>query len=156
MWPGPLARSTSVPTYESDEVFPYPREAVWRLLRDHTDDTLISRIHPLILTQRTVARSEGSATVDRTIDARGRSLASQWRYTYRAPDQLRWEVVSGTGPYAPGSWMENRYSDAPGGTRIQSRGELKISVLPFLLPQRPFLRRVLDSIDAEDQRYLRG
>ena len=142
--------------YESDEVFPFPRDVVWKLLRDHTEDSLITRIHPLIQQQRTVARSEGSATVDRMIEARGRLLPSQWRYSYRAPDQLRWEVLSGLGPYAPGSWMENLYSDAPGGTRIRSRGELKITVLPFFLPQRPVLARVLESIDAEDQRYLRG
>ena len=64
--------------------------------------------------------------------------------------------MSGDGPYAPGSWMESSYADEAGGTRIRSRGALKITVVPFLIPQGPVLRRVLGTIDAEDQRYLRA
>jgi len=145
-----------VVAYENDGVFPFPRDRVWRLLQDHTDDTLIPRIHPLIRQQRTVSRSGGATVLDRMIDARGKLLSSQWKYEARPPDFLRWEIVTGAGPYAPGSWMENTYSEAPGGTRIRSRGDLRITVVPFILPQRPVLRRVLDTIDAEDQRYLQG
>ncbi|HXW67343.1 MAG TPA: SRPBCC family protein [Thermoplasmata archaeon] len=142
--------------YEHDEVFPFPRDRVWQLLRDHTDDTRISRIHPLIRQQRTIGQTGASTTLERSIDARGRLLSSQWRYTARPPDMLRWEIVAGTGPYALGSWMENTYSEAAGGTRIQSRGELRITVVPFFLPQGTVLKRVLETIDAEDQTYLRG
>ena len=142
--------------YESDELFPFPRDRLWKLLEDHLDDSLVGRIHPLIKQQRTASRSGDSVIVERTIDARGKLLASQWKITYRPPDSSRWEIVSGQGPYAPGSWMENSYAEEGTGTRMRTRGELKITVLPFFLPQRPVLRRVLDTIDSEDQRYLKG
>lgn len=142
--------------YESDERFPFPRERLWTLLQDHLDDSRVSRIHPLIRQQRTTSRDGDSVIVDRSIDARGKLLSSQWKITYRPPDSSRWEIVSGPGPYAPGSWIENSYSEEGAVTRIRTRGEVTISVLPFFLPQRPVLRRVLDSIDSEDQRYLRG
>ncbi|HEV2317010.1 MAG TPA: SRPBCC family protein [Thermoplasmata archaeon] len=142
--------------YQHEQLFPFPMERVWKLLQDHRDDTLISRVHPLVKQQRTVARDGDSVIVDRTIDARGKLLASQWKLTAHPPETFRWEIVSSNGPYAAGSWMENTYSTESGGTRIRSRGELKITVLPFFFPQRPVLRRVLDTIDAEDQAYLRG
>lgn len=142
--------------YQSDDLFPFPRDRVWKLLQDHTDDSRIGRIHPLIKQQRTISRSGDSAVVERSIDARGRLLSSQWKYSFRRPDYLKWEIVGGTGPYAPGSFMENTYLEVPGGTRIRSRGQFKITVVPFFIPQRSVLTRVLDSIDSEDQTYLRG
>lgn len=141
--------------YRSDELFPFPRGRVWELLRDHTDDALIGRIHPMIKEQRTVSRSDDSALVERSIEARGKLLPSQWKYSFRRPDFLRWEIVAGTGPYAPGSWLESSYLEEPGGTRIRSRGQFKITVVPFFIPQRAVLSRVFDTIDAEDQDYLR-
>lgn len=142
--------------YQSEQLFPYPIDRVWKLLQDHLDDSRIGRIHHLIKQQRSVSREGDSVVVERTIDARGRLLDSTWRVTSRPPDSYRWEILSGSGPYAVGSWMESSYASEAGGTRIRSRGNLKISVLPFFLPQRPVIRRVLDSIDAEDQTYLRG
>jgi hypothetical protein len=141
--------------YRSDELFPFPRDRVWKLLQEHTDDAVILRIHPMIKQQRTVSRSEDSAVVERSIDARGKLLPSQWKYTFRPPDYLKWEIVGGTGPYAPGSFLENTYLEEPGGTRIRSRGQFKITVVPFFIPQRAVLSRVFDTIDAEDQAYLR-
>jgi|HubBroStandDraft_1064217.scaffolds.fasta_scaffold13873_2 hypothetical protein len=143
-------------TYENDQLFPFPRDRVWKLLNDHLDDSLLPKIHPLVKQSRTVSRDANSILFDRKIDARGKLLASQWRVTARPPDSFRWEVTSGEGPYATGSWMENTYSEEAGGTRIRSRGELKITVLPFFIPQRPVVRRVLDDIDTEDQAYLRA
>jgi Polyketide cyclase / dehydrase and lipid transport len=142
--------------YESDQVFPFPRERVWKLLNDHLDDELITKIHPLVKQSRTVSRDASSVVFDRKIDARGRILASQWRVTARPPDTFRWDIVTSNGPYAAGSWMENNYTEEGGSTRIRSRGDLKITVLPFFIPQRPIIRRVFDDIDAEDQAYLRG
>ncbi|MCI4340553.1 MAG: hypothetical protein L3J73_04735, partial [Thermoplasmata archaeon] len=74
--------------------------------------------------------------------------------TYRPPDSARWEVVDSQGPWAPGTYIESRYEDAPGGTRITAKGDLKISVLPFFLPQRSMVRKVLDDVHAEDIAYL--
>jgi hypothetical protein len=145
-----------VVAYENDQLFPFPLERVWKLLNDHLDDALITTIHPLVKQSRTVSRDANSVVFDRRIDARGKVLASQWRVTARPPETFRWDIVTSEGPYSAGSWMENTYSEEGGATRIRSRGELKISILPFFVPQRPVLRRVLDDIDAEDQARLRG
>ncbi|MGA8536290.1 MAG: hypothetical protein WB789_02730 [Thermoplasmata archaeon] len=142
--------------YQYDQLFPFPRDRVWKLLQDHLDDSRVTRIHSLVKQQRTISKTGDSTVVDRMIDARGKLLASQWRVTCRPPDSFRWEVLTSKGPYSAGSWMENTYVEEGGGTRIRSRGDLKISVLPFFIPQRPVIRRVLDTIDAEDQNYLRG
>lgn len=142
--------------YASEDVFPAPREKVWALLRAHLDPSLATRIHPKILSQTEVSRDGDSVVVEREIDARGRRLRSRWKVTLRPPELGRWEIVDGEGPYAPGSFVESRYSDAPGGTHITARGNLKITVLPFFLPQGPVVRRVLDDIDREDRAYLKS
>jgi hypothetical protein len=141
--------------YQEDQLFPFPRDRVWQLLRAHMDDTTISRIHPLIQSQKTVSTSGDATVLDRRIDARGKVLASTWRVTNRPPDYTKWEVIASNGPYAVGSWLENTYSQEAAGTRIRTHGDLRISVLPFFLPQRRFIRGVLDTIDAEDQNFLR-
>ncbi|HZY92706.1 MAG TPA: SRPBCC family protein [Thermoplasmata archaeon] len=142
--------------YRDDSVFPAPRDRVWQLLAAHQDDATIGRIHPLIRTQRTVSRTETGSVVERTIDARGKLYRSTWKLTYRAPEFSRWEVVTSEGPWAVGSYVENSYTDAPGGTRIQTHGDLRITVLPFFLPQRRFVRNVLESVDTEDRAFLRA
>jgi hypothetical protein len=142
--------------YDGEFVLPFPRERVWKLLHDHLDDALISRIHPLIKRQRTISTTGDLTVVERTIDARGKLVTSEWRVTVRPPDLFRWEILTSEGPYSPGSWLENTYVDEPGGTRVRTRGSLRISVLPFFLPQRAFINRVFDSIDTEDENYLRS
>jgi hypothetical protein len=142
--------------YRDELLFPFSIDCVWKLLQDHLDDSLVVRIHPLVKQQRTVSRRGDSVVVDRTIDARGKLLSSQWQFTPRPPGLFRWEVLGGNGPYAAGSWMENAYSQEAGGTRIWLRGSVKITALPFFIPQRPVIRQVLDTLDAEDQSYLRG
>jgi polyketide cyclase/dehydrase/lipid transport protein len=136
--------------YEDDGIFAAPPDAVWALLQAHLDDGRVHSIHPLILTQRTISQSGPEVLVDRTIDVRGRSMRSTWKITYRPPDFARWDIVESEGPWASGSYLENRYSAAPGGTRIQTHGDLSISVLPFFLPQRFTIRRVFDRLERED------
>ena len=140
--------------YEDQTLFPAARVDLWRLLDAHLDDTRISSIHPLIRSQRTVRTEDGARILERTIDARGRLLTSTWKLTYRPPDWSRWEVVRSEGPWAEGSFVETSYTDAPGGTRLETTGELKITVLPFLIPQRGVVRRVMDDVDAEDRAFL--
>ncbi|HZY70024.1 MAG TPA: SRPBCC family protein [Thermoplasmata archaeon] len=142
--------------YEEEEVFPAPPEKLWQLLRIHLDDARIGQIHKLILSQKTVRQSGDETVVDRTIDARGKHLRSSWKYTVRAPEFFRWEVVDGDGPWTPGSFIESRYAAAPGGTRITSRGELKIKVLPFIIPQRGIILGVLGDIENEDVAFARN
>jgi hypothetical protein len=142
--------------YEDESVFPASSEVLWKLLARHNDDSAIHQIHPLVLTQRTLSHAGADTIVERTVNARGKSLRSQWKITHRAPGMSRWEVLEGEGPWAPGSFVENRYSSVPGGTRVQTRGDLKITVLPFFLPQKPVIRRVLAQLDIEDLAALRG
>jgi hypothetical protein len=142
--------------YRAEGLFPFPRNRLWELLGAHRDPEQISRIHPLVRSQRTVSAESNTMVVDRTIEARGKEYASRFKMVQDPPVMTRWEVVSGDGPWANGSWLENRYRDAPGGTWVESSGDLRIQVLPFFLPQKSFIRRVLDEIDAEDVAYLRG
>jgi hypothetical protein len=141
--------------YTEESIFPFPREQVWKLLDAHWDDTTVTKIHPLIRSQKTLSRSPNELVVERTIDANGKLVTSQWKITLRPPDFTRFDILSGTGPYEPGTVLETTYSDAPGGTRMQSHVKGRISVLPFFLPQKLFFRRVLEGIDQEDQAFLR-
>jgi hypothetical protein len=137
-------------SYTDESVFPAPRDAVWKLLLAHLDDTAITRIHPLVLGQKTVSRNDALAVVDRTIEVRGKRLASRWAITYKAPESARWEIQTSEGPWAPGSFLETTYADAPGGTLIRTTGQLRVSVLPFFIPQRGVIRGALDRVHDED------
>jgi hypothetical protein len=136
--------------YEDETVFPAPRDRVWKLLDAHLDDKTIGSIHHLIKAQSTVSRSGPDSVVDRTIDARGRLLRSRWKITYRPPDLARWEILDSEGPWAKGTYIENTYSDVPGGTMIHGRGDMQISVLPFFLSQKRTINKVFADIHAED------
>ena len=136
--------------YRDDTVFPAPADVLWKLLDAHMDDGTIHRIHPLVLSQQTLSRSGAETIVQRTIDARGKSLGSKWKITYNRPGTARWEIIESEGPWSVGSYVENRYSAAPGGTLIQSRGELKITVLPFFLPQGMMIRSIFSKLHDED------
>ena len=140
--------------YEDSDLFPAPREIVWRLLRDHLDDAKILVIHPLIKSQKTVSRSDSETVVDRTIDVRRKMLKSRWKLTYQPPERARWEIVESEGPWAPGSHIDVTYADVPGGTRITARGDLTISVLPFFLSQKRTVPKVLNDVHIEDLNYV--
>jgi len=141
--------------YEDDDLFPAPRAIVWKLLDEHLDDAKALVIHPLIKSQKTVSRSGSEIVVDRVIDVRRKLLKSRWKITFEPPDHGRWEVVQSEGPWAPGSYLDATYSEVPGGTRIQARGELTISVLPFFLSQKRTVPRVLNDVHTEDLAYIR-
>ena len=140
--------------YQDDGIFPASRDQVWRLLRAHLDPEGITKIHPRVKSHALVSQDGDSALVRRTIDVRGKLLPSEWRITSRPPEMSRWEIVTSEGPWTAGSWIENHYTEAPGGTRIQTRGDVKVKVLPFFLPQRPVIRRVFADVDQEDIAYL--
>jgi len=141
--------------YSEEALFPFPRDQVWKLLHAHWDDTTIRQIHPMIRAQKTMSRSANEVVLHRTIDARGKLLNSEWKITFRPPDFLRYEIGASEGPYASGSFVEIQYSDAPGGTRMRTHVKGRITVLPFFLPQKTFLKKVLADIDREDQAFLR-
>jgi hypothetical protein len=142
--------------YHDEAILPFPRQRIWQLIDAHLDPALIRRIHPLIRSQETVTSRPEETVLQRTIDVRGELMNSRWRLTSQPPEMFRWEVLQSDGPWAEGTWLENRYSEVPAGTRVESRGKLKVSVLPFLIPQSPVIRRVLSDLDVEDIAYLKG
>jgi hypothetical protein len=149
-----LARETMV-EYQDTGIFPQPLDRLWTLLRAHREDGTIASIHPLIRSQKTVSRTDTESVVDRVIHVRGKGMGSRWRLTYRPPEFARWEILESEGPWTSGSYIESAYTPDPEGTRIRSRGELKIKVLPFFLPQGRIIRKVLGTIEDEDLTFLR-
>jgi hypothetical protein len=140
---------------QEEGVFPVARDAIWKLLDAHLDDSVIGRIHPLLKGQKTISRSSSVVLVDRWTDVRGKVLKSRWKVTVRPPDLYRWEIVDGEGPWTSGNYVENSYEVVSGGTRVRTRGELKINVVPFFVPQKSLIRKVLDQLDNEDLAFLR-
>ncbi len=140
--------------YHDDGIIGAPRSEVWALITSHLDDAVIHSIHPEVLEQKTESRSPPEYVVHRIIDVRGRRMPSRWKLTLRPPDFYRWEVIDGEGPWQVGTFVESNFSDVPGGTRIVTRGELFISVLPFFLPQGVMIRRILGQIEAQDEARL--
>lgn len=140
--------------YEDEDLFPAPREIVWRLLRDHIDDAKVLVIHPLIKSQKTVSHTDSEAVVDRVIDVRRKLLKSRWKITYHPPQRARWEILESEGPWATGSSIDVSYAEVPGGTQIKARGDLSISVLPFFLSQKRTVHSVFNDVHAEDLNYV--
>jgi hypothetical protein len=140
--------------YADDDVFPAPRAAVWKLLAAHQKDELIHAIHPLVLHQTTVQPGSPESIVERVIDVRGKPMRSRWKLTNRPPEYARWEILESEGPWSPGSYVENQYGEVPGGTRIVTRADLHVKVLPFFFLQGMVIRKVLGDIDVEDRVFL--
>jgi hypothetical protein len=137
--------------YTDGSIVPFPRDQLWKLLDAHWDDTTITQIRPLVRTQKTLSQSPNERVVERTVDARGKLVTSQGEINLRPPEYVRSEIISGNGPYEPGTVVETTYSDAPGGTHLQTHVKGRISVPPFILPQKLFFRRVWEDIDKEDE-----
>jgi hypothetical protein len=142
--------------YHDDGVINAPISKVWRLIESHLDDAVIHSIHPEVLKQTTVSRGSPESIFDRTIDVRGKGMPSRWKVTLRPPNLYRWEIIGGHGPWQTGTYVENAFTEVPGGTRIVSQGQLYISVLPFFLPQGFMIRRILAQIEAQDEAWLTG
>ena len=140
--------------YHDDGIINAPISAVWKLIDSHLDDAVIHSIHPELLEQTTESRGTPDTFVNRIIDVRGRRMASRWKLTFRPPEFYRWEIVGGEGPWQTGTYVENTYSEVPGGTRMVTQGQLYISVLPFFLPQGVMIRRILSQIEAQDEARL--
>ena len=147
-------RAWTLVAYEEDELIAAPRAIVWKLLGDHLDETKILTIHPLIQSQKTVSRTDSEVVLDRVIDVRRKMMKSRWKLTYHPPERARWEVLESEGPWSPGTYLEVQYEEVPGGTRLRSRGELNINVLPFFLSQKRTVDRVLTDISVEDWSYI--
>ncbi|MGA7922843.1 MAG: hypothetical protein WCA77_02570 [Thermoplasmata archaeon] len=148
-----MRRTYPMVEYSDEGVFPLARPALWKFLEMHTDSAAITQIHPDILQQELVSRADSAVVVDRRIRARKKQLTSRWKFTSQPPDLLRWEIIGGEGPMAPGSWLANTYSEAPGGTLVRTQGEVNILGVPGFL-QRRIVRNAMHDIDHQDLGYV--
>jgi hypothetical protein len=138
--------------YSDDTTVPLPRERLWRLLDLHAQDSVISRIHPEVVSQETVTQQPGEYVVKRGVKVIRKVATATWKVTYRPSETFRWEILDGNGPWSAGSYLSITYSDAPGGTRMVTEGELTVVGLPGFLQNR-IVRSALGRIDDEDLEY---
>ena len=141
--------------YSGEGTIPISRERLWNFLQLHSDPAVIGQIHPEVVRQEIARSSSTEVVLERQLRVpRNRVLSSTWKVTLRPPEVFRWEIVAGDGPMTVGSWVENRYTDAPeGATRVKTEAEMTILKVPRFL-QKTGVRRVLNSIDAQDAAYL--
>ncbi len=138
----------------AEGVFPANRARLWRVLELHLDDSAIGKIHPFIISSRRVSKEQGGWVFERVWRRFGRTFVVTTRYDATPMERFRWEVTASTGGLVPGSYIENRYSEAgEGKTKIVTTGELKLRGVPGFL-QGWIVGRALDQSDDEDLRYL--
>jgi len=143
-----------VVTVSEHSVFPAPREDLWKVLRLHLDDEVITRIHPNIQSQKRVGAEGDRSVMERTVRYYGRTFGLTVRYDMVPPERFRWEIIGSTAGVTPGSYVENRYEDAGSATNVNTRGEMTLRGVPKLL-EGLFVSRLLGQADTEDLRYLR-
>ena len=150
---------------EVEGVIPIPRDTLWKVLALHLNDATISKIHPSILSQKTISQ-EGTrsyqdltlseiTTVEREVITAGRKWKCTWRIKVSPPEEYRFEVLASSGVLAAGSYIRNTYSDSPMGTRIVTVGEMHPMGIPRFL-QGWLVRRRLNRADKEDIEYLKN
>lgn len=143
-----------MPHYEDEETIPVDLAKLWSFLDRHTTPE-ISRIHTEILAQDIVSASAQETVMKRTIDMRGKQVHSTWKITVARPTMTKWEILEGDGPWAPGSWLENTYTEVNGQVKVRSVGELKVVGVPFFL-QKKVLHMVLDHVSEQDHSFLKA
>ena len=140
--------------YAEQGVLAVSRDRLWEFLELHVDDASITKIHPDVRGQTTRSHEGDSYVVERSILFRRKLVPSVWKISYHKPDFARWEILeSSAGPMAPGSFLENRYSDDPGGTLVSTEGELTVVGFPKFF-QRRVVRFAINHIDDQDVAYL--
>ncbi|MCI4363103.1 MAG: SRPBCC family protein [Thermoplasmata archaeon] len=139
--------------YAEEGVFPIPRALLWSFIEQHADPATVVKIHPDIVSQTVVSRTGDELVVDRGLKFRKAVLHAHWKLTAQRPDSYRWEILDGNGPILPGSHMINTYSEVAGGTRIVSRGDVRILKVPGFLTKR-VIKGVFRDIDRQDRAFL--
>jgi hypothetical protein len=124
-------------------------DRLWAFLRRHLEDAELPRIHPDVRSQRTLSTEGPTTTVERQIRFGRRTVRSVWRISFEPPNRVRWEIVEGDGPMAPGSYLITTYSETPTGVRVVSEGEVTVVGFPRFL-QGTIVRAAFRRIDAED------
>ncbi|MFI5417557.1 MAG: hypothetical protein ACHQ2Y_01480 [Candidatus Lutacidiplasmatales archaeon] len=139
--------------YSDQGVQAVSRERLWKFLELHLDDAVIPRIHPDIVSQRTVQSSGNEHVLERNIRFFGKVRRSLWKVTYEPPDRTRWEILESDGPMLKGCHIENTYADGTAGTLVRSQGEIAVAIFPRFLQKR-IAYSALNGIDAQDAKYL--
>lgn len=138
----------------SEEViYPFPRERVWRLMELHMDDEVVRRIHPSVLSSRKLSNQGNVWIFERTMHTRGRTFSLRWRFELKPKESVREDVVWSTGGIAPGSFLENTYSDINDFTKVSTRGNMVLLGVPGFLQGR-VLKSAFSETDNEDLKYL--
>jgi len=141
--------------FTMQSVFPAPRERLWRVLKLHVEDDQIGRIHPNFLFQRQVSREGNRWVLERKIRLLGRNYTTTWTVEMTPPETYRWEIVASDGLLVPGSYVENKYTDAEdGGTKVSTTVQMTLKGVPGFL-QNWMIKRNLSRGDDEDLEYLR-
>jgi hypothetical protein len=137
-----------------ESVFPASRENLWRVLKLHVEDDVIGRIHPRILSQQQISKDRNLWVLQRKAHSFGRSFGLKMRVEMAPPEMYRWEIIASDGGVAPGSYVENKYSEAGEGTIVSTKVEMTLKGVPGLL-QKWIIDRGLSGADQEDLQYLR-
>ncbi|MGA7924205.1 MAG: hypothetical protein WCA77_09535 [Thermoplasmata archaeon] len=135
--------------------FPAPRRIVWQLIDDHLNDTKVLSIHPLIQSQKTVARDNQGAVVERAMIVGKMVQQSRWRFTLAPPERFGWEILESKGPWAPGSHLELEYATAMSGTNIRTTGDLTILATSRFTSERHAVEHALEDLHTEDEFFIR-
>jgi hypothetical protein len=137
-----------------ESVFPAPREQLWRVLKLHVEDDQIGMIHPNILSQRQVSREGNHLVLERKIRLLGKNYTTTMVVEMAPLEMYRWEITASDGLLAPGSYVENRYTEAKDGTRVSTTVQMTLKGVPGFL-QSWMIKRNLSQADDEDLEYLR-
>ena len=137
-----------------ESVFPASREQLWRVLKLHVEDDQIGKIHPNFLSQRQVSREGNHWVLERKMRLLGRNYTFTMAVDMAPPDLYRWEIVTSDGLLGPGSYVENRYTEAGEGTKVNTTVQMTLKGIPGFL-QSWMIRRNLSQGDDEDLEYLR-
>ena len=135
-------------------IFPAPREELWKLLKLHVEGSEITRIHGNVLSQREVSREGNRWVVERKLRLMGKEYMTTMAVTVAPPEMYRWEIVASDGLFAPGGFVENKYTEAEGGTKVTTSVEMTLKGVPGVL-QGWLIKRNLSQADGEDLKYLK-
>jgi hypothetical protein len=137
-----------------ESVFPAPREQLWSVLKLHTEDDQIGKIHPSILSQHQLSREGNRWVSERKIRLLGKNYMTTMAVEMTPPEVYRWEIVASDGLLGPGSYIENRYAEAANGTKVHSTVQMTLKGIPGFL-QSWMINRNLSQADDEDLKYLK-
>lgn len=149
----PLLRTHMV-RFTIESMFPAPREDLWRVLKLHAEDDQIGKIHPNFLSQRQVSREGNRWVLERKIRLLGKNYTFTMAVDMAPPDLYRWEIVASDGLLGPGSYVENRYTEAGEATNVNTTVQMTLKGVPSFL-QSWMIKRNLSQADDEDLEYLR-